>query len=252
MVNENTWIEFIRNQELSSIRKNLSDVSIKKILEIGGKDGYLARILTDWGFDVISIDINPSSTYFDVKKMNATELEFKPETFDLVFSSHVIAHIKDKNLLFKEINRVLKSDGLAIHIVPSNWWSVITNFWHYVLLPKILYKKITSKSNSKENLKNDDKDGLNHKKIRLKNLLFLHPLGTERSFIIEIFKFSKKYWAKIFASYGYVVHNESNGPLVYSGYSIFKNHGYKIRKYFAHIFPSSYIFIIKKQNKQSL
>ncbi len=246
MTNENAWIEFIRNQELSSIRKNLSDARIKKILEIGGKDGYLARILADWGFDVISIDINPSSTYFDVKEMNATKLEFKPETFDLVFSSHVIAHIKDKNLLFKEINRVLKSDGLAIHIVPSNWWSVITNFWHYVLLPKILYKKITSKSKSKDDLENNDEDISNHKKNRLKNLLFFHPLGTEKYFIVEIFKFSKKNWAKMFISYGYIICNELNGPLVYSGYSIFKNQGYKIRKWFARVFPSSYIFVIKK------
>ena len=246
MNNEKIWIEFIRNQELLSIKKHLLDSKAKKILEIGGKDGYLARILADWGFEVISIDINPSSTYFDVKEMNATMLEFKSDSFDLVFSSHVIAHIKDKNLLFKEINRVLKNDGLIIHVVPSNWWSLITNFWHYVLLLRLLYKKIKSKSNSKEDLENNDKDVSNHKKNRLKNLLFFHPLGTEKYFIIEIFKFSKKNWAKMFASYGYAIHNELNGPLVYSGYSIFKNQGYKIRKWFAHVFPSSYIFVIKK------
>ncbi|HET9010012.1 MAG TPA: class I SAM-dependent methyltransferase [Nitrosarchaeum sp.] len=241
---ENEWIEFIRNQELSSIKKHLTDSNIKKILEIGGNNGYLARLFTDWGFDVTSIDINPSSTYFDVRKMDATNLEFQANSFDLVFSSHVIAHIRDKNLLFKEINRVLKDEGLIIHVVPSNWWSLITNFWHYVLLPKLIYNKI--KPNSKKNLKNNDNNGASHKKSRLKNLLFLHPLGTEKSFIVEIFKFSKKNWAKMFVSYGYVINNESNGPLVYSGYNIFKNHGHKIRNYFARVFPSSYIFIIKK------
>ena len=246
MNNEKNCVEFIRNQELLSIKKYLSDSKIKKVLEIGGNNGYLAKIFTNWGFEIISIDINPSSTYFDVKKMNATNLEFKPETFDLIFSSHVIAHIKDKNLLFKENNRVLKDDGLIIHIVPSNWWSLITNFWYYVLLPELLYKKIQNKSTSKKVLKNNDKDIPNYKKNRLKNLLFLHPLGTEKSFIIEIFKFSKKNWRKMFVSYGYVVQSELNGPLVYSGYNIFKNHGYKIRKYFAYIFPSSYIFILKK------
>jgi len=249
MNDEKTWIKFIRKHELLSIKKYLSDSKAKKILEIGGNDGYLARIFTDWGFEVISIDTNPSSTYFDVKKMNATNLEFKPDSFDLVFSSHVIAHIKDKNLLFNEINRVLKDDGFIIHVVPSNWWSLITNFLHYVLLPRLLYKKIKSKSNSKKFLKNNDNDISNHKKNRLKNLLFFHPLGTEKSFIIEIFKFSKKNWAKMFVSYGYVVCNELNGPLVYSGYNIFKNHGYKIRKYFARVFPSSYIFVIKKYVK---
>ena len=115
-----------------------------------------------------------------------------------------------------------------------------------MLLPKKLYNKIKSKPKLKENLKNENKDELNHKKNRIKNMLIIHPLGTEKSFIIEIFKFSKKYWAKMFTSYGYVIYSESNGPLVYSGYSIFKNHGYKIRKYFAHIFPSSYVFIMKK------
>jgi len=246
MNNEKRWIEFIRNKELSSIKKYLSNSKVKKILEIGGNDGYLAKIFTELGFEVISIDINPSSTYFDVKKMNATNLEFKPETFDLVFSSHVIAHIKDKNLLFKEINRVLKDDGLVIHIVPSNWWSLITNFWHYVLLPWLLYKKIKNKSTLKKVLKNNDTDIPNYKKNRLKNLLFLHPLGIEKSFIIEIFKFSKKNWRKMLVSSEYIVLNELNGPLVYSGYNIFKNHGYKIRKHFAHVFPSSYIFVLKK------
>ena len=251
-MDEKKWIEFIRNQELLSIKKHLSNSNTKKILEIGGNDGHLARIMTDWGFEVTSIDINPSSTYFDVKKMDATNLEFKDNLFDLVFSSSVITQIYNKNMLFKEINRVLKDDGFIIHIVSSTWWSLITNFWHYVLLPKILYKKIGNKSNSEKVLKNNNLKKLNQDKNRiktLKNLLFFHPLGVEKSFIIEIFKFSKRNWRKIFVSNGYVIHSELNGPWTYSGYSIFKNQGHKIRKYFACIFPTSYIFIMKKQIK---
>jgi len=238
---QKTWLEFIRNQELESIKKYILDSKKKKILEIGGNDGYFAKILSDWGFEIISIDTNPSSIYFDVKKMNATKLEFESESFDLIFSSHVIAHIEDKKLLFKEINWVLKEDGSIIHIVPSNWWSLITNLWHYFLLPKYLYKK--NKSNEFSISK--EKDLAKYKKNRLKNLLFFHPLGTEKSFIIEILKFSKRKWKNLFTSFGYTIHNELNGPLVYSGYNIFMNKGYKVRKNFAHIFPSSYIFIIK-------
>jgi len=252
MTEREKWIEFIRNQELLSIKKYLFNSNTKKILEIGGNDGYLAKILTDWGFEVTSIDINPSSTYFDVKKMNATNLEFKSNSFDLVFSSSVIAHIHNKKLLFKEINRILKENGLIIHIVPSTWWSLITNFWHYMLLPKILYKKIRNKSNSKKKIKSSDTDMINRENNKLetiKNLLFFHPIGTEKSFIIEIFKFSKVNWRKMFVHNGYVIHNELKGPLVYSGYEIFKNRGHKIRKHFAHVFPSSYIFVMKKQIK---
>lgn len=243
MSHQKSWIEFIRNQELQSIKKHLLDSNVKKILEIGGNNGYGARILTDWGFEVVSIDTNPSSTYFEVKNMSATNLEFKSDSFDLIFSSHVIAHIEDKKLLFKEINRILKKDGLIIHIVPSNWWSIITNFWHYLLLPKYLYKRIEKES--KNSFKKKNSNSLNHKKNRLKNLLFYHPLGTEKSFIIEIFNFSKKNWKNMFISFSYTIYDELNGPLVYSGYNIFKNRGHNIRKYFAHIFPSSYIFVMK-------
>ncbi|MGY5151522.1 MAG: class I SAM-dependent methyltransferase [Candidatus Nitrosopumilus sp. bin_6a] len=241
MIVQKIWLEFIRKQELESIEKYFLDSKKRKILEIGGKDGYFAKILTDWGFDVTSIDIDPSSTYFDVKKMNGTNLEFEENSFDLIFSSHVIAHVKNKNLLFKEINRVLKKDGLIIHIVPSNWWSIITNFLHYLLLPKYLFEK----NKFDKFLKNNKENLFNHKKNKLINLLFLHPLGTEKSFIIEIVKFSKNKWKNLFVSYGYTICDELNGPLVYSGHNIFKDKGHKIRKYFASIFPSSYIFTMK-------
>ncbi len=67
-MNDKKWIEFIRDEELQHIKEILSNNKIKKILDIGGKDGYHAKRFTDWGFDVISIDMNPVSTYFDVKK----------------------------------------------------------------------------------------------------------------------------------------------------------------------------------------
>tara|TARA_B110000438_G_scaffold64835_1_gene65418 strand:- start:8815 stop:9546 length:732 start_codon:yes stop_codon:yes gene_type:complete len=243
MGNDKKWIEFIRNQELECIKEILIKSNNKKILEIGGKNGYFAKILTDWGFEVISIDIEPANTYFNVKKMNATDLEFKSNMFDVILSSHVIAHIENKKLLFKEINRVLKTNGVIIHIVPSNWWSIITNFWHYILLPKYLFQK--NKKN-KSLIKNEVKID-NYKKNRIKNLLLYHPLGVDKSFIVEIIKFSKKNWKNLFISFEYIIDNELNGPLVYSGYDIFKNKGYKLRKYFARIIPSSYIFIINKK-----
>ena len=47
MTDQKTWLEFIRKQELESIKKYLLDSKKRKILEIGGKDGYFAKILTD-------------------------------------------------------------------------------------------------------------------------------------------------------------------------------------------------------------
>ena len=50
MNDEKIWIELIRNQEISSIKKYLIDSKVEKILEIGGNNGFLAKILADWGF----------------------------------------------------------------------------------------------------------------------------------------------------------------------------------------------------------
>ena len=243
---EEQWWELIRNEELSTAlnifpkRKNL------EILEIGGRDGFQADIISKKGHKVTSIDINPLAPQFHlVQKGDITKLNFEDNSFDLIFSSNMLQEIHNIDEAFTEMKRVLKEDGTIVHIVPSSWWSLITNFWHYVLLPKVLYKKIKNTPNSEKFLEND-KNASNYKKNRLMNLLFFHPLGTEKSFINEIFKFSKKNWSKMFVSFGFIVNNELNGPLVYSGYNIFSNRGYKIRKILSGVFPCSYIFITKK------
>jgi hypothetical protein len=110
----------------------------------------------------------------------------------------------------------------------------------------MLYKKINI--NSKIVSKKIEHNELAKRKEKIKNLFFFHPLGTEKSFIIEIFKFSKNNWSKIFILNKYIIIDKINGPITYSGFSIFKNSGYKIRKFFAKKVPSSYIFIIKKLN----
>jgi len=246
--NQDKWLHFIRNEELLTIKKIIQEHKGGGILEIGGKDGYLAKKIENWGYEVISIDINPSSKYFNVKNMDATNLKFKSNSFDIIFSSQVIAHIKNKNLLFQEINRVIKNDGLIIHIVPSSWWSLITNFWYYILLPKRLFKKINVKTNTEINTEINNHNKSIKAKNRLMNLLFYHPLGTDKSFFIEIFKFSKNSWSKMFILNNCKIISKINGPMSYSGLSIFKNSGHKIRKFTAKQIPSSHIFIMKKSN----
>lgn len=239
---KNTWLEFIRDLEISNIRNFLRTTKIKRILEIGGKNGFLAEILKNDGYEIDSVDINPEPGNFLVRKMNAERLEFKDEQFDLVFSSQVIAHIKNKNKVFCEINRVLKKDGIIIHLVPSTWWSILTNFWHYILLYKLISKNNISSSNMEKKIENDEK----FKIKKLKNYLFLHPLGTEKSFIVEIFKFRKKVWKKFFEQHNYQIIKISNGPITYTGFGIFKNKGVNTRIKFSKFFPSSYVFYLKR------
>ena len=110
----------------------------KKILEIGCSTGNIAREIIDmdnnsyYGVDISKeyIEIaNKSTIKGKFFQMDARELDFSNESFDIVMLSSVLHHIDDdtgKNC-FKEIHRVLKKDGVVIISEPIvNYKSLIS------------------------------------------------------------------------------------------------------------------------------
>jgi SAM-dependent methyltransferase len=51
-------------------------------------------------------------------QVDLRKLPFENETYDVVFASHVLEHIRDDEQALSEIRRVLKADGMAILPVP--------------------------------------------------------------------------------------------------------------------------------------
>lgn len=97
-----------------------------KVLEIGGGNGYQASLISATGANIISIDIATPSpgiqTYFPVQIYDGRHIPFPEEEFDVIFSSNVLEHIRDLEAIFSEIRRVIKPDGLIIHILPTPTW----------------------------------------------------------------------------------------------------------------------------------
>ncbi len=250
--NETYWWQLIRNGELVTALDFFPKGQNLKILEIGGRDGYQAELISKKGYNVTSIDINPLFPQFHpVQKGNINKLNFHENSFDLIFSSNMLQEIHNIEEAFIEMKRVLKKDGIVIHVVPSSWWSLITNFWHYCLIPKYLIKskkfqQIFNSDIKKVNKKEQIKD-LKSSKKNLKQLFF-HPLGANTSFIHEIFYFSRFYWRKLFEENGFKIMNKKNCPYFYSGYGIFKFKFIKIRKIFAKFFPSCNCFVLENSN----
>ncbi|HZN38721.1 MAG TPA: class I SAM-dependent methyltransferase [Planctomycetota bacterium] len=67
-------------------------------------------------------------------------LPFADETFDLVFSNQVFEHVMDYPVALAEISRILKPQGVSVHVFPGRWkWkeshvyvpfaSVIRSYW---------------------------------------------------------------------------------------------------------------------------
>lgn len=251
---EKMWWETIRKHELSTAFTLFPNKKNLEMLEIGGRDGFQAQIISKEGFKVTSIDINPIyPQIYPVKKGDITNLDFQDDTFDIIYSSNMLQEIVDIEKAFLEMKRVLKKDGIIIHVVPSSWWSIITNFFHYCFIPKYLIKsnrfqKMFNYKKNNTNNSNQDKNVTTLQKNNLKKLFF-HPLGDNASFLHEIYFFSKFYWKKLFEQNGFKIMKKKNCPYFYSGYAVFKFKFVSIRKFLAKIyFPSCYCFVMKNDS----
>ena len=249
------WLHLIRNTELEAALKYFPRGNIK-ILEVGGGDGYIAKRISELSYDITSVDVEPKNdidSCFHVDKCDNDKLSFETETFDLVFTFHVIPHVKDKTIFFSELKRVVKKDGLLIHIVPTVWWSLITNFWHYVLMPKnVWYKAKIKKKTLFDTAANKRKNNNVKKYGKLINYLFLHPLGENPSFIHEFFYFSDSYWRKLFKKNGFTIWQKGNCLYLYSGCSVFKMRFLELRKTLAkYSMASSRYYVMKKTVKST-
>ncbi len=212
------FLKKIREYELQKIIDKLPPKS--RILEIGGGSGWQAKILEDLGHKVSSIDIENSfylnEKIFNVQTYDGVKIPFSNKEFDIIFSSNVLEHIKETNNYQKELYRVLKDEGLAIHIIPSaTWriWTILTDLVKSWYIPR--------------------------------------PHGEHApNIFIEIFFFKKNWWKKRFIKNNWNVLLIDTNNLFYTGNSIF---GDKIsiekRIILSKILGSSCnIFILKKQN----
>lgn len=252
---ETQWWELIRNGELSTALDLFPKEKNLEILEIGGRDGFQANIISKKGHKVTSIDIKPlSPQFYPVQKGDITKLNFKDNSFDLIYSSNMLQEIPDIKKAFMEIKRVLKKNGTIIHVVPSSWWSIITNFWHYCFIPKYLIKSKKFQNIVNLDIKNNDEGNVSSKEISvssIKNLkrLFFHPLGANTSFVHEIISFSDINWKNLFKQNGFKIVNKKNCPFYYSGYAVFKFKYIKTRKFLAkNCFPSCYCYVMSKKS----
>ncbi|HEU4552111.1 MAG TPA: class I SAM-dependent methyltransferase [Chitinophaga sp.] len=114
-------------------RKMLGDVKGKKILDIGSGHGNTALNLAVKGAIVTSIDIAPkliegckhraqiNKLDVDFRVMNACELEFADNTFDIILGFRTIHHLPNLEQFYKEAQRCLKKGGFLLVVEPQKY-----------------------------------------------------------------------------------------------------------------------------------
>ena len=227
-----THLQRLRLAELESIRDLLPPRS--KILELGGGNGHQASVLSAWGHYVSSVDIAPPSsghaTFFPVRLYDGNTLPYDNEAFDVVFSSNVLEHVTNLSVILKEIARVIKSNGVVVHILPTPVWRFWTSLTHYVHLARRVGRRFfyhdvkTSGSSSQASSPNRDWG------ILLKRVFLDGPHGAYPNEFYELYAFRRSRWLHVFDSHGFEVTNCFRNGLFYTGYEIFPRLSMSMRR----------------------
>ncbi len=107
-------------------------ISHLTILDIGGSTGIIANELAKKTKKVIVTDIDKGAIKFASKKFkgknlvfkyaDAMEMPFKDNLFDVVICTHVYEHVPSPKLLFSEIFRILKPQGICYLAAQNKLW----------------------------------------------------------------------------------------------------------------------------------
>jgi ubiquinone/menaquinone biosynthesis C-methylase UbiE len=134
-------IEFIRTKEI--ISRYLPEKQIK-ILDVCGASGHYAYWLAEKGHEVHLMDLSPKhiitaknnkkkykASLASMKTEDARSLEYENESFDMVLLMGALYHLQEKSdriLCLKEVNRVLKSGGIAVFAYISRYAIILDGF----------------------------------------------------------------------------------------------------------------------------
>jgi SAM-dependent methyltransferase len=198
------------------------------------------------GIDLASSNYAHAKINERVLLYDGKTIPFTDDYFDFVFSSNVLEHIQDYAGFQQEIRRVLKSDGIAIHILPTHYWKFWTLISHYPALFKIIYQKIFScKDISTTLAPNSAKKSI--KKLAI-NTLFPERHGEFGNRFTEYYYFMPKTWIKKFIGSGWKIIKVQPGGILYGGYNLLASSlNFNIRKKISRYLGSAcFIFILQK------
>ena len=104
--------------------------ALAKVMDFGCGKGNLVHALHRLGFDAYGCDVKnywteedlPVSEKLKTIPLSPYRLPFDNNTFDVVVSTSVLEHAQNTEECFREIHRVLKPGGYAMHHYPGKWY----------------------------------------------------------------------------------------------------------------------------------
>jgi len=135
---------------LDILHREYASLSALSCLEIGTGSGVMSRVFASKFCEFISVDIHDlrlnRGDVFDFQLISEGRLPFASESFDVIISAHVFQYVDSKELHLKEIDRVLKVNGI-VYFATANRFALIEPHFNLPLLgylPQFLASKYLS------------------------------------------------------------------------------------------------------------
>jgi len=180
------------------------------ILEFGSGDGFQLEHLSDLG-RVVSSDIyvtNGVKRWDRFVKCSVFDLPFADETFDIVYSNHVIEHL-DRTPGFSDLGRIGKLHCLYAFCVPTNLWLLLSlpaQYYHKILGFNRKRRTLNRHENQNRNsLFESGGDTMKGKVCKMVDKFIPHGHGAIRNFVYCMGAFKITTWQKFFFKNGFDV-----------------------------------------------
>lgn len=148
-----------------------------KILDLGCGTGAVIKFFKGKGYDICGVDANIDALNYclekklNVKKGTAENISFENNRFDVVFALDLLEHLDHPEIAVKEINRILKKDGILIATVPAH-----QSLWSYHDV-HLHHKKRYGKKDFKELLQKD---------FKVENISWIHSFILLPAILIRL------------------------------------------------------------------
>lgn len=209
---ENVHRQRKRQLEMEAITRvlapilNNADGAAASVLEFGAGDGFQVSYLRQLG-RVTALDLEISQSLkslpdIETVACNIANTPFSNNSFNLIFSNHVIEHLEDLPGAFRELHRIGSFDCVYAFSVPTNFWlllSVPAQYWSR--LRRIFNKKTVPGNNGK----NFTSERNSRRKRSFADALMPRGHGVDENFLTCYRQFKIESWQSLFTQYGFEV-----------------------------------------------